>query len=94
MKKNTDKPSSNDKPVPRQEKAARGASTTTIGWRALLDAWFAHHRDSARDSLARQRRAPLQHLLTAMVIGITLALPALFTIAIENLQQLVSICTT
>jgi len=72
----------------RSDKPARGASTTTIGWRALLDAWFNHHRDSARDSLARQRRAPLQHLLTAMVIGITLALPALFTIAMENLQQL------
>ena len=72
----------------RRDKPARGASTTTIGWRALLDAWFHHHRDSARDSLTRQRRAPLQHLLTAMVIGITLALPALFAIAMENLQQL------
>ena len=76
------------KPSARNDKPARGASTTIIGWRALLDAWFAHHRDSARDSLARQRRAPLQHLLTALVIGITLALPALFTIAIENFQQL------
>ncbi|HSC75779.1 MAG TPA: permease-like cell division protein FtsX [Pseudomonadales bacterium] len=72
----------------RNEKTTRGASATTISWRALLDAWIAHHRDSARDSLTRQRRAPLQHFLTAMVIGITLALPALFTIAIDNLQQL------
>lgn len=77
----------NDKQT-RSDKPARGASTTIIGWRALLHAWIDHHRDSARDSLARQRRAPLQHLLTAMVIGITLALPALFTIAIENVQQL------
>lgn len=82
------KPNTPNDQKPRRDKPARGASTTTIGWRALLDAWFAHHRDSARDSLARQRRAPLQHLLTAMVIGITLALPALFTIAIENLQHL------
>jgi cell division transport system permease protein len=76
------------KPNARSEKPARGASKTTIGWRLLLDAWIAHHQDSARDSLARQRRAPLQHLLTAMVIGITLALPALFAIAMENFQQL------
>jgi cell division transport system permease protein len=72
----------------RREKNTRGASATTISWRTLFDAWLAHHRDSAKDSLARQRRAPLQHLLTAMVIGITLALPALFTIAIDNMQQL------
>jgi cell division transport system permease protein len=76
------------KPAARSEKPTRGASTATISWRAQFDAWIAHHRDSARDSLARQRRAPLQHFLTAMVIGITLALPALFTIAIENLQHL------
>jgi cell division transport system permease protein len=77
----------NEKPS-RNEKPTRGASTTTIGWRALLDAWISHHRESARDSLVRQRRAPLQHILTALVIGITLALPALFNIAIGNLQQL------
>lgn len=72
----------------REEKAARGASATTIGWRTVFDAWLSHHRESARDSLQRQRRAPLQHLLTALVIGITLALPTLFTLALENLQQL------
>lgn len=82
------RPSARSDKQTRTEKPARGASTTIIGWRALFHAWIDHHRDSARDSLARQRRAPLQHLLTAMVIGITLALPALFTIAIENLQQL------
>lgn len=73
---------------PRQEKPARGASATTISWQALFHAWVSHHRESARDSLTRQRRAPLQHILTALVIGITLALPTLFMLAIDNLQQL------
>lgn len=72
----------------RNDKPVRGASATAISWREILDAWLAHHRESARDSLQRQRRAPLQHLLTALVIGITLALPTLFTLAIDNLQQL------
>lgn len=71
-----------------REKAARGASATTISWREVFTAWCSHHGQSARESLARQRRAPLQHLLTALVIGITLALPALFGLAIENLRQL------
>lgn len=67
---------------------ARGASAKSISWRNVLDAWLNHHRDSAADSLQRQRRAPLQHILTAMVIGIALALPSLFMIAIQNVQQL------
>ena len=71
-----------------RDKPARGASATSISWRAVFDAWLSHHRESARNSLARQRRAPLQHLLTALVIGITLALPTLFAMALENLQQL------
>ncbi len=77
------------KTTPRSEKtAARGASTSTISWREQLDAWLAHHQQSARESMQRQLQAPLQTLLTALVIGITLALPALFTLAIDNAQQL------
>lgn len=72
----------------RNEKPVRGATATTISWREVFDAWFSHHRESARDSFHRQCRAPLQHLLTALVIGITLALPTLFAMAIDNLQQL------
>ena len=73
---------------PTHEKLARGASLSAVTWKAKIDAWLAHHRESARDSLQRQLRAPLQTLLTALVLGITLALPALFTIALDNLQQL------
>lgn len=72
----------------RTDKPVRGASAAAVSWREVLAAWLAHHRESARNSLERQRRAPLQHLLIALVIGITLALPALFALAIDNLQQL------
>ena len=70
------------------EKPARGASAATVDARAQLAAWWHHHLDSAKDSWRRQQQAPLQHLLTALVIGITLAMPCLFAIAIDNLQQL------
>lgn len=72
----------------KEKPVVRGASATTISWREVFEAWSSHHRESARDSLRRLRLAPLQHLLTALVIGITLALPTLFTLAIDNLQQL------
>lgn len=53
-----------------------------------MDAWRSHHRQSASDSLQRLLRAPLQNLMTALVIGITLALPTLFAIALDNIQTL------
>ena len=71
-----------------KNKPARGATALAMSWRVLLRAWWQHHRKSARDSLQQQLRTPFQHLLTAAVIGITLALPALFALAINNFQQL------
>ena len=71
-----------------KSKASRGATAIAISWRILLRSWLQHHRVSAYDSLLRQLHAPFQHLLTAAVIGITLALPALFALAINNFQQL------
>ena len=66
----------------------RGASAATINWKAMITAWRNHHRESAKDSLRRVIQAPLQNLMTTLVIGITLALPTLFGIAIDNLQML------
>ncbi len=74
--------------APEKNKTSRGATAVAVSWRALLHAWLQHHRTSACDSLQRQIRAPFQHVLTAAVIGITLALPALFALAINNFQQL------
>ncbi|MCC7516949.1 MAG: ABC transporter permease [Pseudomonadales bacterium] len=82
MKKQTDNKNSS------ATKPARGASAVAMDWRALLRAWRQHHRDSAYDSLQRQRRAPLQYLLTSAVIGIALALPAMFILIISNVQHL------
>lgn len=73
---------------PSSNKPARGASLSNVSWKEKMDAWLAHHRESARDSIQHQLRSPLQNLLTAFVIGITLALPALLVLGIENLQQL------
>lgn len=74
--------------APEKNKTSRGATAVAISWRALLHAWLQHHHASARDSLQRQIRAPFQYVLTAAVIGITLALPALFALAINNFQLL------
>jgi cell division transport system permease protein len=74
--------------ITEKNKSARGATAVTIGWRVILRAWLQHHQASARDSFFRQLRAPFQHILTAAVIGVTLALPALFALALGNFQQL------
>ncbi|MEZ5540367.1 MAG: permease-like cell division protein FtsX [Pseudomonadales bacterium] len=72
----------------KNKRTARGATTVAPSWRTLLQAWLQHHRHSANSSLQQQKRAPAQFFLTAIVIGITLALPALFMLAIHNVQKL------
>lgn len=53
-----------------------------------LDAWRSHHGLVATESLRRLLRAPGASLLTWMVIGIALALPASLFVALGNMQQL------
>ncbi len=53
-----------------------------------LGAWRSHHRLVASQSLQRLLTHPLASILTWMVIGIALALPASLFIALDNLQQL------
>lgn len=69
-------------------KNTRGASAASVSWQALFTAWRTHHASSAADSLSALLKAPLQNLMTVLVIGITLALPTLFGIALDNLQTL------
>lgn len=59
---------------------------TGIGdrWRSYL----AHHRSSAMDSLRRLLAAPLQSLMTWLVIAVALALPATLLLALDNLDAL------
>jgi len=68
--------------------SSRGASShhTAVGdrWQAYL----LHHRHSAKDSLQRLLAKPLQSLLTWLVLGVALALPAILLISMNNLQAL------
>lgn len=61
-------------------------SKTTLGDR--FSAWRSHHRLVAIESLQRLSRTPVGSLLTWLVIGIALALPASLYLALDNMQQL------
>lgn len=50
--------------------------------------YWAHHRTSFTSSLGRLLSAPVQTLMTALVVAIALALPATLYVALTNLQQL------
>lgn len=52
-----------------------------------MRAWFWHHLDSLRATLARFARSPIATLLNIGVIGIALALPAGLHLALANLQS-------
>ena len=56
--------------------------------RNRIGAWRSHHQLVASESLRRMLHQPLASLLTWLVIGIALALPASLFIALENMQQL------
>lgn len=53
-----------------------------------MSAWFAQHLAALRDALRRLAAAPLNSLLSLVVIGVTLTLPTAGWLAIENLRQL------
>lgn len=65
-----------------------GASTSRTRLRHRFAGWLNHHRLSAADSLARVLDNPLSSLLTWLVIGIALALPAALDVALDNARQL------
>lgn len=49
---------------------------------------LAYHAQAFKNSLNTLRRKPLANILTIIVIGITLTLPAIFWVFADNLQQL------
>jgi len=53
-------------------------------------AWLQHHRLSAADSLRRILESPGGSLLTALVIGVALALPVGLQLALDNLGSITS----
>ncbi|MEM6604647.1 MAG: permease-like cell division protein FtsX, partial [Pseudomonadota bacterium] len=77
---------------PRQKslRGGRGAVLRTrrrpLGERWL--AWRRHHSQSAADSLARVLRDPVASIMTWLVLGIAIALPAGLELALTNLERL------
>ena len=61
-------------------------SRTRVGDR--FSSWLRHHRLSAADSLYRVLQSPIASILTWLVIGIALALPAGLNVALDNLDRL------
>ena len=53
-----------------------------------FSSWLRHHRLSAADSLYRVLQSPIASILTWLVIGIALALPAGLNVALDNLDRL------
>lgn len=50
--------------------------------------WFWQHREAGASAGKRLWKAPFSSLLTAMVLGIALALPGAFYVLLENLQHM------
>ena len=67
-----------------------GATHQTTPLVARLGAWFGHHRLVIADSSRRLAAAPAATAMTCLVIGIALALPGTFLLALDNLRGLVS----
>ncbi len=67
-----------------------GASASPSS-RSLTDkfqSWFRHHRGIARDSLSQLLEAWVTSLMTWLVIGIAMALPAILYLLLGNLNEL------
>ena len=65
-----------------------GASHRRTSRGDRLAGWIRHHRLSAADSLYRVLDRPLSSLMTWLVIGIALALPAGLSVALDNVARL------
>ena len=68
------------------------SSSTGIGLgpRSRISAWLHHHRQAATDSFGKLLGAPISTLMTAVAIGIALALPTILLLAIESVERQLS----
>ena len=64
-----------------------GARPRRIRLAARWRGWRRHHSQSAADSLARVLAQPLSSLMTWLVIGIAIALPAGLWVVMDNLER-------
>lgn len=65
-----------------------GASARRLRLRDRFAAGARHHRETAARSLLRLATAPVQSLMTVLVIAIALALPTALYLVVASLQQL------
>lgn len=70
--------------------AGRGAALARLPWRDQFESYLNHHRRSARDSVSRLWHAPFSSLMTGLVMGIALALPAALLLLLGSLQSVSS----
>lgn len=66
----------------------QGAQRRQNRWQDLLAGWRAHHGQVAADSLRRLLAQPVSSVMTWLVIGIALALPASLYVGLVNMQTL------
>lgn len=70
--------------------AQAGATAHKITFKKRSEAWLAHHQLVAVETLLRMLRHPIASLLTWMVIAISLTLPGVLWMSLDNMQQLSS----
>lgn len=74
--------------VPVRPATAGGAKQAKTSVSDKSRSYWMHHRASFTSSVARLVAAPLQTLMTSLVVAIALALPATLLLALNNFQQL------
>ncbi|HSX84034.1 MAG TPA: cell division protein, partial [Cellvibrio sp.] len=76
------------RPEVRPAARSQGAVQSKTSWRDQVEAWSAHHSNSAIESLLRLLETPLQSMMTWLVIAIAVALPAALFVVFNNVQQI------
>ena len=65
----------------------QGATVAVTGRSDRFNAWLGHHRLVSRNTLAELLRHPMSSMLTWLVIGIALALPAILYVVLQNVSM-------
>ena len=72
----------------RPVKSKAGAAQTKIRLTDVSNSYWRHHGESLAGSFYRLVSTPITTLMTALVVAIALALPAVLLLALGNIQQL------
>src|SRR5699024_6400064 len=74
--------------LPQRHKSSTGNQRQHTALQAMAKGWAAAHARCCVEALGRLQRSWLTSLLTVLVIGITLALPAGLDVSVKNLNGL------